>query len=213
MVCTMDSILRDFSISTDICPDPSKVANLLGQISTDLLVIDLDAESSIELVQFVHGSPAYQKPTILAVSARNRDLPGAHVVLPKPVTPDSGVQSLKTAYSRMLQDFRKHTRFALLATIFATDENNRTLTVTVTNVGYGGVGLITKERLVIGNKLSFRMPLPGLKNEIYVQARVLWTREYGAVGCEFVNVPEFDVQLLRAWLDSRYRIKKPIISV
>jgi hypothetical protein len=129
------------------------------------------------------------------------------------VTPESGAKSLKAAYSRMLRDYRKHTRFALMAPVLATDENNRTLSVTVTNIGEGGVGLITKEKLAIGSVVSFQVPLPGLWSEIHIQASVLWTRQYGAVGCEFVRIPPFDLKVLHAWLDSRYRFKKPLIPV
>jgi hypothetical protein len=87
----------------------------------------------------------------------------------------------------------------------ATDDDNGTLPITVTNIGEGA--------LRIGGILSFRMRLPELKNEIAIQARVLWTRPYGAAGCEFVQVAPFDLQLLNAWLESRYRIKKPLIPV
>ena len=213
VLCTLNPILRDFSISTDVCPDPSKVGNLLEQVSTDLLVIDLEAASSSELLRQVYESHMHHKPTILAVSAMDRAVPGVHVVLRKPVTSESGMKSLKVAYSRMLLDFRKHTRFALMTSVLATEENKRALPVIVTNVGQGGVGLTTKEKLAIGSTLSFRIPLPGLKNEIDIQARVLWTRDYGAAGCEFVHVSRFDLQLLHAWLDSRYRIKKPLIPI
>lgn len=210
---TMDPILKDLSICTNVCLDPRKVVAILAQVSTDLLVVDLEGESSAELVSRVSESHMRQKPTILGVSGMDRAVPGVHVVLRRPVTHESGMKSLKTAYSRMLQDFRKHTRFAVMAATQATDENDRTFPVMVTNVGDGGVGLTSKENLAIGSTLSFRMPLVGLGNEIQIQARVLWTRDYGAAGCEFVHVSPFDLQLLHAWLDSRYRIKKPLIPV
>ena len=213
LLCTMEPILRDFSICTDVCRDPSKVVNLLEQVRTDLLVIDLEAESSTELLRQVNETHMRQKPTILAVSRMDRVVRGVHVVLRKPVTPESGLTSLKVAYSRMLEDFRTHTRFALMTSVLATDENNRTFSLIVTNVGEGGVGLATKENVAIGSILSFLLPLPGLKSEIYIQARVLWRREHGASGCEFVLTSPFDAQLLRAWLESRYRIKKPLIPV
>jgi hypothetical protein len=213
VVCILDPILRDFSICTDVCPDPTKVVDILGQVSADLLVIDLEDKSSAELVSRVYEPDIHQKPTILAVSAMDRATRGVHVVLRKPVTPESGLRSLKTAYSRMLEDFRKHTRFAVMTSVLATGENNRTFPLMVTNVGEGGVGLATKKKIPIGSILSFQMPLPGLKNEICIRARVLWTREYGAAGCEFVSLSSFDGQLLRAWLESRYRIKKPLIPV
>src|ERR1039458_5981745 len=141
--CTMDRILQDFSIRTNVCSNSSRVASLLAEGHTDLIVIDLESEDSSEVMQQICQSRTGQKPTILAVSAMDCAVPGVHVILRKPVTPESGAKSLKAAYSRMLQDYRKHTRFALMTPVLASDEDNGTLSVTVTNIGEGGVGLTT----------------------------------------------------------------------
>ncbi len=209
---TMDGILHDFSIATKVCPYPSHAAPLLAEGSTDLIVIDLEAEKASELLRQI-GARTRQKPTVLAVSEADCVAPGVHVILRKPVTRESGVMSLKAAYSRMVRDYRKHTRFAVMTPVVATDDDQQTLPITVTNIGEGGVGLTSVETLRIGGILSFRMRLPDLKNEISIHARVLWTRPYGAAGCEFVRISPFDLQLLHAWLESRYRIKKPLIPV
>jgi len=210
---TMDGILHDFSITTMLCPDPSRAAHLLAEGSTDLIVVDLEAENALEFLRQVAVRTRTQKPTVLAVSGVDCVAPGVHVILRKPVTHESGLTSLKAAYSRMVRDYRKHTRFAVMARVATTDEDNRTVQVTVTNIGEGGVGLTSLETLRIGGMLSFRMRLPELKNEISIQARVLWTRPYGAAGCQFVHTSPFDLQLLHAWLESRYRIKKPSIPL
>jgi len=223
--CTMDRILQDFSIQTNVCPSPSKAAHLLAGGSTDLVVIDLESERSADLMRQICES-RMQKPTILAVSAEDCVIPGVHVFLKKPVTPESGAKSLRAAYSRMLRDYRKHTRFAVMTRVLATDENDRTFTVIVTNIGEGGVGLTTNsnigedgdgfatnKELAIGSIVSFRVPLPGMGSAIHIRARVLWTREYGAVGCEFVHIPPVEHKVLHAWLESRYRLKKPLFPV
>jgi hypothetical protein len=213
VLSTMDPLLHDFSIQTNVWPNPSNVGNLLEKGSTDLIVIDLESASYSELLQQLGKAQTKQKPTVLAVSATDCVVPGVHVVLRKPVTTASGMTSLKSAYSRMLRDFRQYTRFALMAPVFATDENSRTLWLTVTNIGSGGVGVTTKETLAIGSTLSFKLVLPGLDNAIAIRARVLWMRQYGVAGCEFVHLPPFDTQLLHAWLESRYRIKRPLIGI
>jgi hypothetical protein len=210
---TMEGILQDFSIATKVCAYPSKASPLLNEGGTDLIVIDLEAENSSDFLhQLATGNLRY-KPTVLGVSQADCIAPGVHVVLSKPITHESGLTSVKVAYSRMLRDYRKHTRFAVMTQVVATDDEHRAIPLTVTNIGEGGVGLATVETLRVGSLLSFRMRLPELKNEIFVQARVLWTRPYGAAGCEFVHLPPFDVQLLHAWLESKYRIKKPLILV
>ena len=211
--CTMRQLLRDFSIHTNVCSTPSQVANLLVGGSTDLIVIDLESEHSSELMQQIFESSMRQKPTILAVSPTDGVVPGVHVILRKPVTPESGVKSLTAAYSRMLGDYRKHTRFALMTSVLATDENNQEISATVTNIGEGGVGLTTQNQPGIGSLLSFRVPLIGSGTAIYVQARVLWTRQYGAVGCEFVRISSGDLLALHVWLESKYQFKKPLVPV
>jgi hypothetical protein len=211
--CTMRQILRDFSIYTNVCSNPSQVANLLVGGSVDLIVIDLECESSSELMQRIFEVSLRQKPTILAVSPTDAVVPGVHVILQKPVTPESGVKSLRAAYSRMLGDYRKHTRFALMTPILATDENNRQISATVTNIGEGGVGLTTQNQPGIGSILSFRVPLAGRGTAIHIQARVLWTRPYGAVGCEFIRISSGDLLVLHTWLEGKYRIKKPLVAV
>jgi hypothetical protein len=210
---TMEGILQDFSIATKVCPHPSKASNLLEEGSTDLIVIDLETANSSEFLGQIGKSKMWQKPTVLGVSDSDCITPGVHVILRKPVTRESGLTSLKAAYSRMVRDYRRYTRFAVMTQVVATDAEKRSVKVTVTNIGVGGIGLQSIETLRIGSTLCFRMRLPQLQNEILIQARVLWTRPYGAAGCEFVHVPPFDLQLLHAWLDSRYRIKKPSMAI
>jgi PilZ domain len=210
---TMHRILKEFSITTSICLSTSKAAKLLEEGGADLVVLDWESESSSRLVDEIWRSTTSQKPTILAVAAESQALPKVHVVLRKPVTRESAAHAMRAAYSRMVQDFRKHVRYAVMTGVVATDDRNQSRVVTVTNIGDGGVGLSTKEQLSVGDNLSFMLCLPGIRTEISVQARVLWTRQYGAAGCEFVRIPRDDLQILTEWLRSRSRIKKPLIDV
>lgn len=213
VVCTIDPILQELSICTSTSHDPGKAAGILGQVSTDLVIVDLDKDNSMDLVNRICSLQNSQKPTMVAVSAKDQAIPGVHILLRKPVTHESGLTSLRRAYSRMLQDFRKHTRFALMMSVNAIDENQRTIPIIVTNIGQGGLGFTTKERVRTGEVLSMAIPLPGLAREIHFRARIVWTRDYGASGCAFVHLAPFDAQLLSTWLESKYRIKKPLIPV
>ena len=195
----MGPLLQGYSIATKVCAYPSNAARLLDEGSTDLIVIDLESEDSTRFLQQV-AARAGQKPTVLGVSARDVVVPGVHLTLRKPVTLDSGKACLKAAYSRMVHEYRKHTRFAVMEQVDALDDEQRNVSITVTNIGEGGVGLTSTESIRIGCTLSLRLRLPGLANQISIQARVLWTRPYGAAGCEFVHVPSFDRLLLNAWL-------------
>jgi hypothetical protein len=212
VLSAMGPLLRDFSIQASVYPSTSNVGKLLAEGATDLIVIDVESPNYPELLQELAKAQRRLKPTVLAVSATDAALPGIQIVLRKPFTAESGLRSLKNAYSRMLRDFRQHTRFALMARVLATVDENGTLPLTITNIGAGGVGVATNEKLTIGTTLSFKIELPGLNNPISIRARVLWTRHNRIAGCKFMHVPPFDAKLLHAWLESRYRIKKPLIS-
>ena len=107
-------------------------------------LVDLDAVRSTDLLQHLGLSQPRQKPTVVAISATELAVPGVGLMVRKPVTLESGIRSLKAAYTRTLQDFRKHIRFALMAPVLATDENSRHVSLTVTNIGEGGVASLRK---------------------------------------------------------------------
>jgi len=210
--CTVGPILRDLSVSTSVCLGSSKALTLLAEGGTDLFVIDWEDEASPKLLHEIWNLRK-QKPTVVAVSTQEAPIPGIHVVLRKPVTTDAGTKSLKTAYSRMLIDHRRHARHALMISVQATDNKNRTLPVMVTDIGDGGLGLCSKEKLEVGQVLSFRLGLRGAKRDIYLEARVLWIREYGKAGCELARIPPVDRNIFQDWLTSQIHIKKPLIPL
>jgi hypothetical protein len=210
---TVNRILRNLSICTSICLSSSSAFKLLAGGNTDLIVIDWEGEASSDLLRDIWQWGKWKKPTIVAVSDLDCPVPGVHVLVKKPVTDESVTKSLKVAYSRMLYDHRRCARHPLMISLLATDDSNRAVRVTITNISQGGIGLNTKEKLMIGDELSLRLLLPEEKRGIFVQARVLWTRDYGAVGCEFLSIPPVDLDILHDWLKRKSQVKKPLIAL
>jgi hypothetical protein len=210
---TISRILRDLAISTNLCLSSSKAFPQLAGGTTDLVVVDWEGESSSDLLHDIWKSTERKKPIIVAISTLGTPVPGAHIVLKKPVTAESGTKSLKAAYSRMLLDHRRHARYPLMISVEAVGDSNRTVPVTITDIGDGGLGLVTKLELIIGDILSFHLWLPGSIRSIYIEVRVLWTRDYGRVGCEFLRIPPVDINILHAWITRKSQIKKPMVAV
>src|SRR6266498_3879864 len=152
IVCTMNKWLGNLSISTNICLSATKAIDQLSEGSTDLIVVDWQ-EDSPELLHRIQKAGNWHKPTVVAVS--DHPVPGVHVVVPKPLNEASVAKSLKAAYSRMLYDYRRHARYALMSSVQAIDRNNRALDITITDIGDGGVGLSSREKFAIGDELSF----------------------------------------------------------
>jgi len=212
VVCMVNKLLDNLAINTNICLSSSKALDQLAKGSADLVIVDWEDDSA-ELVGNIRKSRGWQKPTVLAVSPANGPVPVADVLLRKPVTPEGCAKSLKAAYSRMMYDYRRHCRYAVMSSVSATDERGRLLDVTLTDIGDGGVGLRTKEDLKLGDTLSFRLSLPGASRAIFIEARVQWTRPYGAVGCEFLRIPPVDLNILHDWLTRKNKVKKPSAEI
>lgn len=210
---TVARILRDLSISIHLCLSSANALDFLGRGSTDLVVIDWEWDDSSDLLRRIWENRKWRKPTVVAISALESSVPGAHMVLKKPVTAESGQKSFKNAYSRMLLDYRRHVRHALMLPVVATLGDGRVSRVIVTDIGDGGVGLSTTEPFVIGDCLTFRLLLPNACRDILLHARVLWAREYGRVGCEFLQIPPVDLMILHEWLRAKTKVKKPRLEM
>lgn len=209
----VNRILQELSVSTKICLHPSKAADALAAGGTDLVVLDFEDESCLDLLQDIWKTGLKQRPTVLAITHADCLIPGAHISVNKPLTPESGTKALKDAYSRMLRDYRRHARCALMIPVTATDERGQPIPMTVLDVGYGGVGLRVRSEVEVGESLSFALSLPGAKRAIHIEARVLWTRSFGTIGCEFLRIPPVDLNLLHDWLMGKIRVKTPLVKV
>jgi PilZ domain len=212
VVCVMNKLLDGLSISTNLCLSSSKAFDQLSGGGTDLVIVDWEDDSE-EFLDRLRRSSGWRKPTVIAVSSNECSVRAADLVLRKPVTEESGSQSLKVAYSRLLYDHRRHTRYALMSKVSATDNMRRSVSVTITDIGDGGFGLNTKQGFTVGDELSCRVLLPGADRPIYIQARVQWTRQYGAAGCEFLRIPPVDLHILHDWLTSKNQIKQPVVPI
>ena len=206
-------VLRDLSISIDVCLRSSQAIGALENGSTDLVVIDWEGEASYALLRSIWKDIKAKKPTVVAISSSDCPLPGAHILLKKPVSLESVAKSFRVAYGRMLLEYRRHARHAVMTPVIAVLEDGREISLTVTDIGDGGVGLCTRSKLIVGDALSFSLNLPGAMREVHVQVRVLWTREYSRAGCEFVRIPPVDLMILHDWLKLKSQVKKTRIAV
>jgi hypothetical protein len=212
-LCTLNRLLQELSISTKICFHTSKALDELSHGSADLVVIDSSNDVTSEVVSDIWKLGMKQKPTVVAISSDDRSIPGAHVTIMRPLASESCAKSLKLAYAKMLHDYRRHARLSVVIPLTAFGECDRPVPITVMDIGYGGIGMNLKNRVEIGEVLSFHLSLPNARKAIYIQARVLWTRQFGRAGCEFLQLPPVDLAILHDWLLERIQVKKPAVCV
>jgi len=211
VVNIMNELLGDLAFCTTVCPNSTTAFSVLSEGSTDLVIVD-GQKASAELLNRITPARTGDKPTILVVSEAENPLQGPYSLLRKPITAESGKQFLQKAYAKLLRDYRKHKRYALMESVNARLNDNGSVRITLANIGEGGIGLNTGESLARRDVLSFPLLLPGTESPIHIESRVLWVRQYGAVGCEFTNMSQADLGCLSNWLENQCRIKKPLVE-
>lgn len=208
----MDKLLGDLAITTRVFPTPARAVEYLSEGSTDLVIVDWQRDSP-ELLQHIKRFGRPQKPTVMVVSDIPIPMPATYSLLRKPISVESGTQLLKRTYSKLLKDYREHMRFVLMQSLIATNQYGRSVPILVENIGEGGVGLSAREFVSLRDVLSFSLLLPGTEVPIDIEVRVLWLRQYGAAGCEFVSIPQADRRRLQDWLEQKCQVRKPLVEV
>jgi DNA-binding response OmpR family regulator len=204
--------LDNLSISTNICSNSSMAFDQFTKGNPELVILDWEDDSP-EFVSKARKAQGWREPTLVVISPNDSLVPGADLFLCRPVTSESSAKALKAAYSRILYRYRRRTRYPLISTVRTTDENNHSADVTVTNIGDGGLRLSARQEFIVGNRLSFRLLLPGTDKPVQIQTRVRWTRTYGTVGCEFLHIPAPDLHVLHDWLIEKDQFRKPVTPI
>lgn len=212
VVCALDPWLTNLSIRTQVCSSSSQAREQLSSGSIDLIVLDWEDDAA-ELLGSMQRTDAWQKAVVVAISPAASPVEGADIILHKPVTEESGEVSLRAAYSRMLYVHRRRTRYPLVSSVQTTDGDNQSLDVTITDIGDGGFGFVSKREVSVGDVLQLRLFPPGAERPITLEGRVRWTRNYGAAGCEYLHIPPADLGILDGWLKSKTQIKRPLVDV
>jgi PilZ domain len=207
----MSTLLTDLGICTTVHPTVSQALDHFFRGGTDLVIVDVQKDSQ-ELLRTLNDAKRPKRPPVIAVSERAEAVPVGYPLLLKPITTESGAPLLREVYSKLLEDYRQHARYAIMKPLIARNQYGRSVQLTVINIGEGGIGISTGEFLSRGDLLSFSIVLPGQEVPIDIEARVLWIREYGAAGCEYAAISHEDRQQLHDWLKQKCQVKSPLIT-
>jgi CheY-like chemotaxis protein len=203
--------LEDLSIEVDVCMSPTRAADVLTKRSVDLVVIDCEEKSGAEEVAKAIGSPGGGRKTTIAalvdssLAAKQIIEAGAHVVIQKPLNGNFRSEFHTRVYSRMVREWRQQPRYGVRWLVAAKDASGRPVPVTMIDISRAGLGLCFTGKLLVDDVLTFRVLLPGTKQIIQFDARILWTLPYNRAGAKFVRISTIDADVLDAWLKSRHQ--------
>jgi len=208
-------LLDRLSVDLKICTSPTRAIEQISRYNADLVVFDWKEDRvGTEFLNAISRSDHKRKPVIVtiadnATTAASALRAGAHVIMHKPITPESGSQSLRSAYSKLVREERRNARVAVMKFVPARTEAGQYLPITVTDVSERGLGFLTKQPVEVGDRFSCDLLLPHMATPIHIEARVIWVQRDNWAGADFERVSAADLRLLYGWLAKReLRVEK-----
>lgn len=212
VLCTMNRVLDDFAIETNVCLRASEAAELLHSRKIDILVVDWDDTAAVQQVIESVKQSATPRVTVLALVA-NPDavsralVSGAQFVLQKPLSVEAGTKCMRAAYNNMVREKRQVARIAVNIPVILRTEEGDFVTATILDISEGGLGVHCKQLLPRGSTFSCGFLLPGTRI-LNARVKVTWNDKFGLSGGEFAYVPPADYAALRSWLTKKSVPKK-----
>jgi c-di-GMP-binding flagellar brake protein YcgR len=78
------------------------------------------------------------------------------------------------------------------------------VSVQLTNVSQGGIGVRTQRPIDSSGPIKVRFSLPGMKGAVQANGELAWTDDNGNAGIRFVQIPEHLQRNMQLWLEKQY---------
>jgi CheY-like chemotaxis protein len=207
----MKRVLEGFGINVHPASGVSEADQVVRGARIDLAICDFDIPRADELALLQPSTPWRGVAVGLMPTARLDHSGHKRVQLrvPKPVSVDMLVRSLKASYSSMAQQriatYRHTVPVKLVAGMLNHRGWQRTLhQVNVLNLSQTGLCLNSAEPLPYGASLSMSLVLPESSNSLHATGNIVWTHTSGRAGVAFERsaCPEMKKlqERLNSWL-------------
>ena len=189
-------VLQGFGIKVHAAATLAEAEQVLRSTRLDLAICDLDVPRAQEFA-LLQPATHWRGVSVGLMSSARFDQPGNRRVqlrLPKPVTVDMLVRSLKASYSSMAQQRIVTYRHTVPARLVSGTLNHRgwqrTLhQVSVLNVSQTGLCLSAAEPLPHGASLTMSLVLPECSFSVHTSGNIVWSHSSGRTGVAFDRLP------------------------
>jgi hypothetical protein len=208
-ISVLECILGSLHIGVHVEPDPERASARLSKSKVDAVIIDRDLRGTERLAASLCSSQcnASSMPMLLlSGSPGHHDLPagGATFFFEKPISVEQAVRTLSAARNMMLTGRLRYHRQSLNIPVSLTFGSRTNLSVQLTNVSQGGIGVRTRRPIDISGPIKVRFSLPGMKRAVQAKGELAWTDDNGNAGIRFVQIPEPLQRNMQLWLEKQY---------
>lgn len=168
-----------------------------------VLVDDADASAAAKLLSMAEKSSSSRNAvTIAFVGTSSRSFKATFLV-PKPLSAEIVLRTLRAAEGQMLSEFRRYFRHPLQATVTVYTETNEQLQASAINISRSGLAIqFLEPKMLTGNsavRASFIPPTEAAAC-LELRGRVVWADQQGRAGFHCCGATQSDQKRLEQWL-------------
>jgi hypothetical protein len=200
--------LQEFSISADVCREPSAAISLLNRRKFDAVIVDLElGELCRKILDEVRRSSSNRTAVTFAISGQDEDSSAASrekssFVFEKPLSPQSIRVTLKSAYGLILRERRRYFRCPATVPVAIQRTGMPELRCSSVNLSQGGMSLSTIVPLEPGERVRVQFTLPGYRVPCLAEATICWSKT-SHIGVRFVSLSQESKFELQDWLSRK----------
>jgi CheY-like chemotaxis protein len=203
-------VLDSFAIPVRNAESVAGARAFLQKQKIDAALIDCDVPDAPALITELRSGKANRMSVVFAITGpqisqkQAFDL-GASFVLPKPISVDLAMRSVRASHGLILRERRRYFRHEVNATASLSFGDVRDLTADLVNLSEGGALFALARRPDMKGNVNIRMNLPGLREPFSAGAEFVWNSDKSArTAVRFTNFSGNSKTNLEQWLTKKF---------
>jgi DNA-binding response OmpR family regulator len=197
--------LANFAMAVERFSETEIALHRLGEQRFDSLIVDFDEpDTALKLLQLATQPKSAALITIALLSdessVRQVLKTGAKFILHKPVTSEQAAATLSAVTALLRRERRRSFRVAVQAPVQVALSGGDQLEGIMLDLSQTGMDLLAAQPLQPTALIGLRFALPDGSLEIDTHGEIAWANPNGQSGVRFLDLPESQVEKLKAWL-------------
>jgi hypothetical protein len=203
-----DLVLRELSISPDVCQEAAGAVRLLNRRKFDTVIVDLQlGDQCGQILDEIGLSASNRTAVTFAISGSEVDATSVFrrrtgFIFGRPLSTQSIRSTLKPAYGLILRERRRYFRCPISNPVTIVRRNMPEVRCMSVNISEGGMALSAMVPFNAGEPVQIQFTLPDHKVPFVAESTICWLKT-GNLGIRFVSLSPERKSDLQEWLSRK----------
>jgi PilZ domain len=190
-VSVLECILNSLNIGVNVQQDVTRAQGRFSKAKIDALILDRDLAGSETLLNDLPANNHAVPFILISRSAEQNGLTfsGATFFFEKPISVEQAVRTLSATRNLMMAGRMRYHRHGIRVPVDLRWGTHKRVSAELTNLSYGGLGVVASQTLVPHERVNVSFKVPGLKCMVKAQGELAWADDRGHAGIRFVQIP------------------------